>query len=253
LGAELAQAVLPEGKKVMWFDTAVGYQALFNHANTIDLTKFDRYKYLGLSQLDLVAELYESGDPEITQYGVFVFDEHSSMYKINLFRVMEARHGSDPDEDRDAATQPDYGIAQNQLYKSTINFLNRVDTHVIFISHMRDSPDEKKRLITRPDYAPGFQASLKEQLTVLGYVNSTVQGDTYKRTVQVHPSIKLNAKTRISGFPVEASPDFLVKRTVEWIAAGGQLMTTTDNVLVSDGAHLNDDGYADTTLGDENV
>jgi hypothetical protein len=170
--------------------------------------------------------------------GCVIIDEHSSIADYDLLAVAKSRAGADSsDKDPDQPTQPDMGVTTNRIFKFTSGLMSLSDVHVILVAHQRIDKDNLGKVRTAPSYMPMLNSRMRGLAHIVGYMTADVVTDregkiTYKRSIQVQPTTKIVAKTRIGGLPVQVTPNELIKAAKEWL--GGTRPTQTADVLAKD-------------------
>lgn len=219
---QMLQRFTPRDKIVLFVDTARGYVSLNNHPELKRRTK--RIQYQGLSQIDALVSAIIKERPGFENIGAVLVDEVSSIQVKDTHVVMKGR-GESTGEFA-APTQPDMGVTTARMIR-TFSPLLELPIHVILTSHIRE--DELKignmgtgRMVTRPSMMPVLSGSLRGLVHEVTYIsadtNAPVGGKpTYNRTLQVMPTRKIVAKTRIGGLTPTVTPAKYLEAMAEWI------------------------------------
>lgn len=248
LSMRVAHAILPESGKILYLDYDQGFTTLTNPRWRHLTEKTTRMRYAGLSQLESVAQAIQARVPAFADYKVLVLDESSSFADAELGNVVKARAAKDPSKDPDEAKLPDMGVA-GVRFKRAIAMLNGCDVHIIQIAHVRKDKDNLQIEVTSPNFMPKLGSALRETAQLVGYVTAdlnegidiaTGEADKYLRWIQVQPSRRIVAKTRIDMPKVKMSPEELVALLGDW--AKVPKLVKESSVLIPD----TDDSIADT-------
>lgn len=228
----LAQAITPEGQQIVYIDSANNWSSLNNHPSLKKRVR--RASYLGLGQLDAMMDGKESGHEFFGTVGCWVVDELSSIAKLDLDGVLQRRAANDKSKDPDAPTQPDYYAATERL-RRRVNRMVTLDSHTVFVCHMREDKDEKSRMTIRPDFMPAFGKKLRELCDNVAYMiaeefTNENGAPEYRRFLQVHPTGRVVAKTRVGGLGVVVTPREFNLATLEWTQ--GRRQTNEDSDLI---------------------
>lgn len=215
---QLAQSIKGRGK-ILYIDAVEGWVSLRNHSGLMD--DVIRIKYEGLSQLELIHDLFVAGDDFVKDVEVVIFDEISVIAKNDLDVVLKASLKSDPNKDPDVPTWPDMNANTHRMRKMTINFM-KLDVHQIYLSHLRE--DEDKNLgykVRRPEFMPKLNTTIREGLHLVAFMKADERKHAgnieYVRSLQVHPTKTVVAKSRIGGMGIHTTMSDLIKTTVEWM------------------------------------
>lgn len=227
---QIAQAICPAGKSILYIDAVEGWVSLKNHPGLTD--NVVRMEYQGLSQLDALVEALET-EESFKRFGVVVTDELSTFAKIDLDRVLETRSKKDPTKDPDVPTQPDFFANTERVRRATLKMF-KFPVHQIHLAHVRDDKDEKQRVMIRPDFMPKVSKSIREGLHVLAYMtaNERQQNGTpvYVRALQTHPTNRVNAKSRVGGLGIHCTVSDFIETLVQWLQGNVETVEVQDIV-----------------------
>lgn len=238
---EIAQAL--SKKRILYVDAVEGWVSLRNHPKLRE--NVTRIQYEGLSQLQLIHDLFQAGDEWATQFDFVIFDEISVIAQLDLDRVLEGSVKRDPTKDPDVPVWPDMNAATQRVRRITIAF-SRLDLHQIYLSHIREDEDKSKGYkVTRPEFMPKLSTTIRNGLHLVAYMSAsekTVDGNKqYIRSLQVHPSKTVVAKSRIGGLSIHTTVSSLIRQLVEWVGGGVEEVEVADVVDDTTPAILSDD------------
>jgi len=190
------------GDNILYIDSATGWVSCQNHKEIMD-KNIERMAYKGLSQLDVLAEAVLEGH---IKCDTIILDEGSSMAVKDLDVVLKARSAKDANKDPDVPTRPDF-FANTERVRRTISRILQLPCNVIILAHVREDKDDAKGIVyTRPAFSPKTRQTIVQECHLVGYMTANeVSADgtpEYVRKLQVHPSARITAKTRIDGLPV---------------------------------------------------
>lgn len=185
-------------------DVERGTSSITNHP---ELSNAAVLEFRSVAQLELlIAKLGEGALPE---YQTIVIDSFSELQKRDLDDILGAAAKSDASRNKYLPTGPDYNVNTEHMRRvaASLRDLNR---HVIVTCHVKEEKDDSTgRLLVRPNLTPKLAGTLAGMFDVVGYMSITGQGESAVRTLQVHPTVKVTAKTRVGGLlPVIENPTF---------------------------------------------
>lgn len=245
---QLAQAVTPQGMTIEYIDFLEGWVALLNHKEEGLLDRAHREAYQGISQLETLALFIKKARAPFDRVGTVILDEFSSMTKADLDTVVKYRAAKDSSKDPNVPTQPDF-YAGTERARRALTELLQAKVNVIVVSHIREDKLNNGLVVTRPAFMPNFSDTFRQMMHLVA--NMTAEEFTaedgsvdYKRSLQVHPTRRVNAKTRIGGLQPNVPPDYLIPAIVQWMQGNRESEPvevldeekdlTGDNVLVKD-------------------
>lgn len=253
---QLAQAIRKwkgGNGRILFLDAVNAWRSLKNHPELHD--GLVRIPYDGKVQLDLIIEAISWKQPGFQDFDVIILDEMSSMTDRDGDVVLAARSANDPTKDPDVLTQPDMGATTERMRRSIVALL-KLPLSIIFVSHVRNDEDKAKGYnVTRPRFMPKFSGTIREGLDFVGHMaakEQVVGGEiTYTRSLQLHPSTTVVAKTRIGGVkPIELPQDFIPK-VIDWLNGGGTNTVEQDKLINDksvDVSEIVDDSFAGVTV-----
>lgn len=218
---KIAQAITPAGKTIEYIDFLEGWVALLNHKSEGLLKRTNRQQYQGLSQIEFLAKAIKLGIEPFDMVGTVILDEFSAMGKTDLDTVLKTRASKDSSKDPNVPTQPDF-YANTERMRRAITELLQADINVLCVAHIREDKSSNGLVITRPAFMPAFSEIFRQTMHLVAHMTAqefTADDGTqdYKRSIQVHPTRSISAKTRIGGLPVSVTGDQLTQAIVEWM------------------------------------
>jgi hypothetical protein len=233
----IAQALTPPDKIILYVDSATGWVSLNNFP-----TLKNRIQLMTITRSSMLEDIYNAireGAGIFKTVGAVIIDEHSSVADYDLLAVAKSRAGTDGDsgKDPDQPTQPDMGVTTNRIFKFTSGLMALPDVHVILVTHQRIDRDNLGKTRTAPSYMPLLNNRMRGLAHVVAYMTADVVTNregkiSYRRMIQVQPTPKIVAKTRIGGLPVQVTVNEFIKAAKEWL--GGDRETQTVDVLAQD-------------------
>lgn len=239
LAFELAQAITPPDKSIIYVDAVEGWVSLQNHPELKKRVR--RLSYEGVTQLQTLALAAKHQAGSFANVGTMIFDEYSTMTKKDLAGVVEARAAANSDKDPDVPAQPDYLANTRRMEKAIYAILAVDNVNVILVSHVRYDKLPSGSNYESPQFSDKLQATIKEVCHVVAHMsaddrlNPETNEVTYARYLQVHPSKKISAKSRVGGLPIRVGPQTFVSKFTEWLNHGRpEVAEVTDEVTLAD-------------------
>lgn len=230
LSLQIAQHITPEEKWILYIDSGEGWVSLNNHPALKSRVK--RWTDVRLSMLEKIAVGIQNQVAPFDTVGTVVIDEHSTIYDNDLRAVTKSKAARENGKDPDTPTWPDMNTAKNRTVDLLAKYIRLDDVNVILIAHERSDKDNLQREVISPSYQPKVGKNLREIVHLVGHLTADEQTSengevAYVRQVQVHPTTRIVAKTRVGGFhTTRVSPRQLVVGIKEWL--GGERETTPD-------------------------
>lgn len=177
-------------------DVERGTMSLLNHDEYRDTAVLE---FRSVAQLELlIGKLAEGALPE---YETIVIDSFSELQKRDLDDILAAAAKQDASRNKFLPTGPDYNINTEHM-RRIASSLRDLDRNVIVTCHVKEEKDDSTgRLLVRPNLTPKLAGTMAGIFDVVGYMTINGSGENAKRTLQVHPTNKVTAKTRIGGLP----------------------------------------------------
>lgn len=176
-----------------------GALSLFNHPELAVRTRVLQVRQY--NQMLDVFEAYKSGDPRIRDVDTFVIDTLSQLTKKHLDEFIAkdklVHESRDP-----VAYQRDYKF-NTEAMRQLIGFFIDLDVNLVVLCHSETSKDEGSGVITtKPYLTPRLLSSMEAVFDVFGYMQTETDKDfNFTRTLQIMPSRRIWAKSRIGGLP----------------------------------------------------
>lgn len=126
-----------------------------------------------------------------------VVDSFSELSKRDLDEIVGDAASKDASRNKYLPIGPDYNISTEHM-RQFASKLRDLPMHVIVTCHVKEEKDESTgRILVRPNLTPKLAGTLAGIFDVVGYM----QLDNDVAKLQVHPTDKVTAKTRIGGLP----------------------------------------------------
>lgn len=230
----IAQEITPPDKWILYIDTAEGWVSLNNHEEEMHLKRrSERMRYINLNQLEALCRAVRQEAGKFAFLGSIVFDEASSAADSALDEVLKFRAAADRGKDPDTPTQPDYNTTTNRVRKAYMDLLTLPGVHVILVSHTRKDKDNRNVEVVSPSFLPKLGQRLKQPLHLVANLSGNeLEEEKYVRIFQVHPTRRIDAKTRVGGLKPQVEYDELIDKVKGWLV--GTVPEQKQLVLVPD-------------------
>lgn len=240
-------------KDIIHVDTSEGWVSLRNHPKLAAQVKTVRYR--GYEYLETLIQAIKHGIAPFDNVGAMIWDEMSKMVARDtefVYKMREANKAGVPE-------WPDYHKALQRV-KELSHFLynENPDVHLIMTSHEKDKKNQQGATIfTYPSISPSINEELGGDLHLVGRLTAkTKKGSDgsaiYTRSLQVHPTAMVEAKTRIGGLPISVEPVHFINRAVEWLKVADPV--EEEPIVPADiGVDIDLSALADTDADDEPV
>lgn len=249
--ARLAQAITPADKGILFLDTRRGFSALNDHP---DLKQ--NVIRLPISEPDDLTTLAQAilGGIEPYRYiGTVIIDELNVLAADNLLTEVRNRLGIGPDRAVTSVPEwPDYNANQNTL-ASAVSALTNIDgLNFIAVSGNKAAKDNQGIEKHRPDISPTLLKILERDMHLVARMEAKMQKTAndapaeYVRELQVNPTVRIEAKTRLSGLPIKVDDDTLIETIAQWL--GDPTAMRTD-LTGAERAEVSDDEPVGTETG----
>ena len=227
----MAQEITNDYYQILYLDTAEGWVSLQNHP---DLKKrVTRMRYINLNQVDALSEALRLKEDEFARYKTIVWDEATSAADMALDEIVKHRASLDKSKDPDMPTQPDYNAVTNRYRKSLAELLAIPNLNVILVGHTRLDKDDRNVEVTKPNFLPKLGQKVKQPLHLITNLSGNeIDEKTYRRIYQVHPTRRIDAKTRVGGLQPQVSYEELISKIKGWM--GGSIADAPPPELVPD-------------------
>lgn len=247
LAMMIAQMITPPDKQIALVASNNNYRVIKNPRwRKVGLdrrTKLVRWE--GWSQIKTLSQLIQV-DHEGFNFGCIVMDELSQMLGTDIQRLHD-QHKLDgkKDTDDDVPGWGEYNPAKNR-YLKMMEDLMAANTHIIAVAHRREEMNRAKQLLISPDFIPSVRKEVTKPFSFVGYMTADLvsSGDTgdvsYTRSVQVHPTKLIGAKTKIDNLPLQVLAEDLPVYIKEWID-GERDSSDADNRVFNDPSDVVED------------
>lgn len=219
----LAQKITDSDEDIVYVDAVEGWVSANNHPSL--KARVTRVPYRGLSQLEVLCMAISAKREPFDKVGCLILDEYSTMARRDVDIVLTARAAKDGTKDPDIATFTDSGISTRRMSRATDSILTLNTVHLILLAHVRMDKDKSNIEVKSPSFMPKFGGIIKEPMHVVAYMSSDQVTDgngtpSYRRALQVHPTRKIDAKTRVGGMGVQVTPDQFNTAVLDWFKNG---------------------------------
>jgi hypothetical protein len=224
---KLAQAITPPDKTIEFVDHMEGWVSLANHEGLRN--RAHRQQYTGFSQVEFLALCIEKGVAPFDTVGTVILDEFSSMTYNDLDILVKAQR-------KDTPEWPEYYAGQERA-RRCLEKLLKLNINVIAVAHIREDRLSSGTIVTRPKFVPGFNEIFRQMMHLVTHLTAeefTMDDGTqdYRRSFQVHPTKRVNAKTRVGHLRPIVDGDFLIEAIQEWMM--GERESNVTDVIVKD-------------------
>lgn len=229
---QMAQAITPAGRGILFLDARNGWVSLSNPEHETLRARTKRLRVYDLRELSGIAEWIRDGVDIFGFISTVVIDEASTFASDDLAHVYNKNRGiPDGAIPEDVPEYKDYKQALAR-YRAILDLYESIDgLSIIQVSHQREDKIEDKIKLS-PKFNPELGKSVRESQHVVAYltsklvtrVNDVENEAQFERTLQVHPSPLVVAKSRIGGLPARVSPEYLIDATVDWLGDPEQMI-----------------------------
>lgn len=212
----IMQGILPQGKKIVYVDSAAGWTTLMNYPWMMRDEKGElnvlRMNYFNIETLQALAHSIKEGKGRYGEIGGIIFDEYTSMHDLDLNWIVQKR--SDQAEkrgefkDRFTPALPDYNAARIRS-NETIQAFMATGIHQIFIGHSKVT----KKFETMPDMPEKAGKSLYTKLHFAYLAKFNDKGDAVLQTQGAKREL---AKNRINGIGSFTNPEEFIEAYKVW-------------------------------------
>lgn len=197
--------------KPLLIDTEHGAISLLNHPNlaTVPVLNVESFNDLN----DIFWELKQEEDNPNRTYDTIVIDTISELQRKNLDEVLDKAVLKDPERSLFLPFQMDYKINTEAMRRLVTSFRD-LKYNLVITSHTLEVQDEATgALMWRPAVTPKLAQTLEGVFDIIGYMTMEINESTGEvtRYLQVAPSRRIKAKTRIGGLPsILENPTFQI-------------------------------------------
>lgn len=239
LGMQILQRLVPPDKMILDIDTSEGYVSLRNVPGLMNRVKVQEFK--SYESVRLLASYIRDKVAPFDKVGGVMLDEMSKMAEQDAVRVFEARQRGDygAKEQATALDQAttegrDHQIALNRFRKMYYDLFDNRDIHVIATAHMQEKKDKQGVIIgIAPDFSPKIGGQVGQLTHLVGYLTAKNEPNPadlktarYTRDMQVHPTIRVDAKTRLDIKSTSVKADTLPDIIAKWAEHGVEVDNT---------------------------
>lgn len=230
VGKSVLAAVLAKkltNKDIIFVDRTDGFLSLRNHDNWNLTDRIKVVTYESIEQLSVLAAMVQYKQGNYDNVGAIIFDDADLMLdsQLNLVWDKRVQEGSSSLPD-DKPERPDYLKAQKQ-FMQVINdvYDNTPGVHLLMTAQETERKnDQGTTLGYRPGFSPatGLEIKALQQLVVRLTAKQDKSADevTYTRTVQVHPTSRIDAKTRVGFTQVDVPYMEFISTVTDWSLNG---------------------------------
>lgn len=218
----IAQAIRGDGD-ILFCDSSDGWTSLTQFEGFTD--DADRFRVTDPADLIPIANGLASGklvSKRKNRYSVIVLDEGSSMYDTMFEQYIRDKYGLRPDDQLPEVEGRDYGPPTAAFESMLRKFHDVEGLHVIVTAHAREVGDAKE---LRPSLPPKAYNVLMRKAQICAAMsasrkkNAATQEVTYVREVQLQPSARVAAKSRMPNSPVKMSLEDFIPALVDWVVS----------------------------------
>lgn len=234
LGMEILQRVVPEGKRIIMFDTSGNYVSLNNHPGL--LGRATPIRFSTFEDINIISAAIKQGLDPWDKVGGILLDEVSSMVSSDLIRVHEAALAGHYGEKTQAEAVkegkpawPEYNREVSRFTDLYLNMFANAGISVVATAHQRTLKNAQGGIAGfGPDFPPSLETPAHAKMDLVCRMDTTVtntrpgQAPAYKRILQVHPSLMVTAKTRIPFSKASVDAEELPGMLLAWLEAGAQ-------------------------------
>lgn len=248
----IMKELVAPGKFILHIDTSEGYVSLRNVPGLQDGVK--TMPFTTYENLRAISEAIKKGVKPFDQIGGIVLDEMSKMAEQDTLRVFEARtSGMYGQKERDLAEDQvttegrDHQIALNRFRKMYYDLFDLRDIHVIATAHQAEKKDKQGNIVAiAPDFSPKIGGQAGQLVHLVAYITAkTVKNPedlkvtSYERAAQVHPTTRIDAKTRLDIKTTSVNAAALPSIISKWAEHGvevthDEIRPTEENSIFAD-------------------
>jgi phage nucleotide-binding protein len=178
-----------------------GALSLINHPELVMENDIKVLQVRSFNQMLDVFEAIKRGDPRVADRETVIIDTLSNLAQKHLdefiAKEMRTNTGRDP-----VAFQRDYKF-NTQAMRQLVGFFMQLDINLVCLAHETADKDELTQIVKlRPELTPKLTSLMEGIFDVFGYMTSDTDDDfVTHRALQIMPSRRVKAKTRIGGLP----------------------------------------------------
>lgn len=209
---------IAKGKKVLYIDSREGWVSLENHPKL--MKNVTRIQMKTFEDFGLIVQGIVGG--QIKDPGAVVLDEGTTAADMLLSELQHAALGKPMTEI--ITDKPDWTLYRTigDSLVQVITAFQQLHVHFIIVSHEKQKDDSTGKSVSKPGYSDTINDKVQRLLHVSARLSTQIesvgpQGTVYARVIQSHPSVLVDAKSRIGGLPVTTNPAGFTKTIHDWI------------------------------------
>lgn len=177
-----------------------GAISLKNHPDVMkNVVKIMEFR--SLEQLEILIDKIDEVPEAFTFFETLVIDTFSELQSEDLDGILRKESAADASRNKYLPTGPDYNMNTERL-RMILRKLEKMKKNVILICHDKEEKDDTTGMIkSRPNLTPKLSKTLTGKMDLIGYLSLTGSAETGKRSLQVHPTRAIVAKTRVGPLP----------------------------------------------------
>lgn len=233
LAVGLAQYIA-KGKKVLYIDTREGWVSLQNHPAF--MKNVTRIQMNSFEDFGLLVQGIAKG--QIKDIGAVVLDEGTTAADMLLSELQHEQLGRPMHEI--ITDKPDWTLYRTigDSLTQVITAFQQLHVHFIIVSHEKTKEDSTGKAVTKPGYSDTINDKVQRLLHVsarlTNQINPGPQGQVIERVVQSHPSVLVDAKSRIGGLPLHTTPGGFTQVIHDWIFDASKSFAPEVQTLAAD-------------------
>jgi phage nucleotide-binding protein len=187
-------------------DVEKGAFSINNHPH---LRHAKALEFKSIFQVEQLIKYLAADAPQLREFQTIVVDSFSELQKRDLDEIVAAEAAKDAQRNKYLPIGADYNVNTEHM-RQIASALRDLDRNIIVTCHVKEEKDENTgRMLVRPNLTPKLAGTLAGIFDVVAYMESTNSGESTVRTLQVHPTATVTAKTRIGNLPaVIENPTF---------------------------------------------
>lgn len=230
LALQVLDKVVPQDKAILMVDTSFNKDVVAQAGITHKVVPLP---FTTIEDLRLITEAITQGVAPWDMIGGILFDEASSMAEEDIDRVYETRktliaNGKMATPREGVPLTPDWADYRPALqrFRSMLSDLYDIpNMHVIMCAHENVKMNGANIVSIAPNFSPKTLESMGKPLHLIARLTAQAQPDAngnavYTREVQIHPTGKITAKSRLGTATVKFGAEYLPGLIKNWLDAG---------------------------------
>lgn len=184
-------------------DVEDGAKSIRNHPNLIKANNPQSLEYRSVFQVEQLVKFIGQNHPNFDFVKVLSVDSFTSLADRALVEWVRSEASRDASRNPWLPVGTDYNI-NTQHMKQLATDIHDLDRHVVFLGHADEVKDESTgRILIRPSLTPKLAKALVGLFDMIGFLSSEIgtDGSISNQRLQIYPTDKVMAKTRIGGLP----------------------------------------------------